>query len=296
MAVKPTVFVGAPSEREDIAQHVVQVLSPYADAIGWRLANFVPGQSTLESLVNAAEQFDFGLFIFGPHDKTQSRGQVKLSTRDNVIFEYGLFLGTQGLDRTFAIFEITEHSSQKLKVPSDLYGIGMPHFGGLTKTAVLSSLQAALGPVAEQIRKKGRWHRRYGLRKSWKFDRKAGVFRMRLSAAKIRQRMEKLGGNYLCIVAHKEDSLQNFEQLTALARSKPRPISTLSVDEDLILQTEASPVFEKVELTDRIWGHLLLIPAGAAIAGCNTIAAMLEMGCELLDSAGVSGTGRSETE
>jgi predicted nucleotide-binding protein len=53
-------------------------------------------QGILDRLLSAANQFDFAILIWAGDDVTESKGLFKVSPRDNVIFECGLFMGAIG--------------------------------------------------------------------------------------------------------------------------------------------------------------------------------------------------------
>lgn len=55
--------------------------------------------------------------VFSADDELIVRDTHFESARDNVLFEYGLFLGRVGLDRAFVI------AQQEAKIPTDLLGI-----------------------------------------------------------------------------------------------------------------------------------------------------------------------------
>jgi predicted nucleotide-binding protein len=76
---------------------------------------FPPTESTLISLVNMSEEIDFAVFILGHDDlvlksrtaNPEGKGErvegENWTTRDNVIFELGLLIGTLGKERCFAV-------------------------------------------------------------------------------------------------------------------------------------------------------------------------------------------------
>lgn len=70
----------------------------------------------METLLNSASLFDFGFLIFTKDDLALSRDEAFEQARDNVLFEYGLFLGRLGLDRAFVVAE------RGVKIPSDFLG------------------------------------------------------------------------------------------------------------------------------------------------------------------------------
>jgi predicted nucleotide-binding protein len=115
----PAVFIGSSSEGLDIAREVELQLLNVALVNLWTNGIFVLGEGTLESLVNALDNFDFAIMILSPDDLLETRGQNFASPRDNVLFELGLFMGRLGRRRTIILSE----EGVDLKLPSDLAGI-----------------------------------------------------------------------------------------------------------------------------------------------------------------------------
>src|SRR5262245_25387722 len=115
----PSLFIGSSSEGLDVAREVELQLEDEALVTIWKDGVFGLGEATLESLMNALDQFDFAVMVLTPDDLLESRGQNYASPRDNVIFELGLFMGRLGRSRTFILHE----QNADLKLPSDLAGI-----------------------------------------------------------------------------------------------------------------------------------------------------------------------------
>ena len=69
------------------------------------------------SLLRAASEFDFGVFLFEPDDTIQSRDKPASVPRDNVVFELGLFLSHLGLKRAFPMMP-----RGRVRILSDLAG------------------------------------------------------------------------------------------------------------------------------------------------------------------------------
>jgi predicted nucleotide-binding protein/predicted RNA-binding Zn-ribbon protein involved in translation (DUF1610 family) len=78
---------------------------------------FPAGSYTMESLLRITKEVDAAIFIFNGEDKVWYRGDEKLSVRDNVLIEYGIFVGAKGLKHS--IFEC----KNKPNIPTDLLGI-----------------------------------------------------------------------------------------------------------------------------------------------------------------------------
>jgi hypothetical protein len=115
----PSLFIGSSSEDLDIAHEVELHLENEALVTLWKNGPFGFGEATLESLMNALDQFDFAVMVLNPNDLLESRGQEYKSPRDNVLFELGLFMGRLGRNRVFILHE----QDTDLKLPSDLAGI-----------------------------------------------------------------------------------------------------------------------------------------------------------------------------
>ena len=116
----PNVFIGASSEFDVIAQKISKKLPKSNDIkpVHWKNGVFELSKSNIESLCAIADRADFGVFLLSKDDLTKSRGKKRASPRDNVLFELGLFMGSIGRERTFAVC-----CGKNLKIPSDLYGV-----------------------------------------------------------------------------------------------------------------------------------------------------------------------------
>ena len=62
---------------------------------------FVPSKYPLDSLRERAEQCDYGVFVFTPSDTAEIRGEETGVVRDNVVLEFGLFVGVLGREKCF---------------------------------------------------------------------------------------------------------------------------------------------------------------------------------------------------
>lgn len=118
--MKPRVFIGSSTEGLDVTKLVKDYLSTDYDCIVWNEDVFKANENFLDTLLKAASLFDFGVMIFSSDDETIVRHKVFDTPRDNVMFEFGLFLGRVGKERAFVIQEEGCH------LPSDLLGITIP--------------------------------------------------------------------------------------------------------------------------------------------------------------------------
>lgn len=99
-----TVVIGSSSEALTIAEPIKVYLEKRVpcDVDLWTTI-FKPGHTTLATLIKEAKKVDFAVLVFHPDDAATVRGKSLPITRDNVVFEYGLFMGHLGPERTFAL-------------------------------------------------------------------------------------------------------------------------------------------------------------------------------------------------
>ena len=116
---KPAIFIGSSSEALTVADAVAEKLGDVAETTVWNEGVFKPGESFLESLVNALDQFDFAILIMTADDVVTVRENTTFQPRDNLLFELGLFMGRLGRSRTFVLCPTTDRP----KLPSDLAGV-----------------------------------------------------------------------------------------------------------------------------------------------------------------------------
>jgi hypothetical protein len=135
--IKPKIFVGSSSEAKKAAEVFCSQLNRVANpVVWWRSDEFRGMFSTLDGLLEAIEKYDFGVFLLTPDDRIESRGRKEMSSRDNVLFEAGLFLGRLGRDRIQIYVQDSAQRTTKVKMPSDLLGIHLPRFCGAKTKSV----------------------------------------------------------------------------------------------------------------------------------------------------------------
>lgn len=148
---RPTLFVGSSSEGLKIAKAIQVLLDDSCEVTIWSQGIFGLSEGTLESLVNALDDFDYAVLVLTPDDLLTSRDESTSSPRDNVVFELGLFMGALGRKRTFIVYD----RSAKLKLPSDLAGVNAATFEPHSTGNLQSALGAAATRIEEQINKHG---------------------------------------------------------------------------------------------------------------------------------------------
>ena len=149
---RPSVFIGSSSEGLPVAKAIREKLKAEAETTIWYEGVFGLGQGTLESLVNALDNFDFAVLVLTPDDMVESRDQTWQSPRDNVLFECGLFMGRLGRNRTFIVYD----KACDIKLPSDLAGITLAAYSSTPQDSDLfSAIEEACLPIRSEINKSG---------------------------------------------------------------------------------------------------------------------------------------------
>lgn len=137
---RSNVFIASSTEALPTARAVKQNFDQEADVDIWNENIFALNRSNLDNLLNRASYYDFGIAVFTPDDEALIRKRKAKVTRDNVIFEFGLFLGRLGPNRTFMIVQ------DGVELFSDWDGVGKATF------RPRDNLVAAVGAACDRIR------------------------------------------------------------------------------------------------------------------------------------------------
>lgn len=147
--MRPRVFIGSSVESLPLARAIQAELSYDFEITIWSQGIFKLSNNALEDLEGALDAFDYGIFVFEPNDILKIRNRRNKSVRDNVIFEFGLFIGKLGKHR---VFFLVPEDSENLHLPSDLLGIK----AGKYFTRRDGNLRAAVAPFCDEVRERGR--------------------------------------------------------------------------------------------------------------------------------------------
>lgn len=142
---KPRIFVASSVESLDVADAFNVNFDHQAEVTVWK-HGFNLTQNTIDPLVKMAESVDFAIFIFTPDDIANIREQQKHISRDNVVFELGLFVGTLGKERCF----IVKPRDIELHLPTDLLGLNPADYDGARSDG---NLEAAVNHPSTLIKK-----------------------------------------------------------------------------------------------------------------------------------------------
>ena len=121
---RPYIFIASSSEALPVAEAVKRHFAAEAYVDIWNENIFAINRSYLTTLLNRASYYDYVIAIFTPDDEAIIRDKAVRVTRDNVIFEFGLFLGRLGPPRTFLL------AQEGVELFSDWSGISTEQFSG----------------------------------------------------------------------------------------------------------------------------------------------------------------------
>lgn len=133
---KKRIFIGSSSEGLCLAELAKEILEPEFEVTIWNdTAVFNTNNNVLHDLLKATLLCDFGILLGTTDDTVIVRGQKMRQSRDNVLFELGLFMGRLSLSKCAFVVE------EELKILSDIKGISLAIFSkkklNSFKTAIL---------------------------------------------------------------------------------------------------------------------------------------------------------------
>jgi len=142
--MKPRIFIGSSTEGLPVANRIKDYFEPDYECKIWNDGIFQYNDNFLDTLMKSASLFDFAFMVFSADDLSKVRDEIFDTARDNVMFEYGLFLGRVGNQRAFVI------KDKQVKIPSDMLGITLADYE-VDKTGIATE---TLEVTLEQLKKK----------------------------------------------------------------------------------------------------------------------------------------------
>ncbi|MDI1255663.1 MAG: nucleotide-binding protein [Flavobacterium sp.] len=141
---KIKIFIGSSTEALKIARKIKSGLKYDAHVDTWADGIFdEPGKVYIEILEDILNNYEYGIFVFNPDDNVFSRGKLVSIPRDNVIFEYGMFLGKHSRKKAFFIVP----RGVDIKIMTDVLGITC-----LDYDPTNPNIQSAVSDACDQIR------------------------------------------------------------------------------------------------------------------------------------------------
>jgi hypothetical protein len=142
--VKPRIFIGSSTASAAYARAMHTQLANHAECTVWTEGAFNLASNTVQELHRNLRDSDFGIFVFAPDDAAQIQGDLLKITRDNVVYEAGLFSGFLAPERCF----IAAPQSIKVRIPTDLLGMTL---GSYEDQRTDSNHQSAVSSFCAQV-------------------------------------------------------------------------------------------------------------------------------------------------
>jgi predicted nucleotide-binding protein len=117
--LKTRTFVGSSSEGLVVANAISANLRGLTDCQVWTEGVFLPGRTFIETLESLLDSVDYAILVASPDDMLIQRDVERLSMRDNVLLELGLFMAKLGRTRTYLV----SPKDVPIHIPSDLLGL-----------------------------------------------------------------------------------------------------------------------------------------------------------------------------
>lgn len=142
---KQRIFIGSSTETKELAAKIKKEIESYGNATAWWDDFFAMGDYVFNKLIRTAVSYDFAILIGGPDDKVirLSTKDEKLSPRDNVYLEYGMFSGILSPNRILFLLH------NDCRVASDLAGMMLAQY-----SADDEAVDASMKWLGKQMTKK----------------------------------------------------------------------------------------------------------------------------------------------
>lgn len=161
--MKPTMFIGSSTELVAVARSVRANLEDVVESTVWDEDFFGLSKGTLDELTRGARRYDLATFVLGEDDVTLLRDKLHLVSRDNVVFELGIFSGALAKERCFFL---VPQASPSFHVPSDLAGVTAAKYD--PSKVALDSTTATADAAARICNSIQRLHSEWNLSGHWK--------------------------------------------------------------------------------------------------------------------------------
>ncbi len=224
MIIKPRLFIGSALEddKRGVLSRFQSGLQPVASVTPWtELPEFKRETTNYDALVKATNSFDFGLFVFSATDTLTIRDATKVTARDNVHIEFGMFVGAIGPSRVMGAVE----DNRATRTPSDLAGVIMPHFDTTNEESMRQSIGDICNDFKVRIEHHGRRRLFLKLATSWYYDLVRNEFRLVIDPYRLSYYEPVIGSYNLMIAARIENDLIDRYEDASIVKSalrKPR--------------------------------------------------------------------------
>ncbi|HZN14842.1 MAG TPA: TIR domain-containing protein [Acidimicrobiales bacterium] len=115
MPERPKVFIGSSNEQLPAARALQAGIADFCEPNLWS-DTFEASLTTIENLERQVSDNQFAVMVLGPDDKVESRDVQLWAPRDNVLLEFGMFVGLAGLGASSS--PPKAHSSSRATSPA----------------------------------------------------------------------------------------------------------------------------------------------------------------------------------
>lgn len=138
------IFIGSSSESLKTAQIIQSYFDRLHDCIIWEDKFFELNQSTYDNLCKKVLEFDYAIFVGGIDDAVIriKKNNMKIGIRDNVYFEFGLYVGTLTKDRVFFMV------NKKVSIASDFLGVTLLYYND--KKEIINGCEIIKNKIEEE--------------------------------------------------------------------------------------------------------------------------------------------------
>jgi hypothetical protein len=280
--IKPRLFIGSSSESKETARAFAAALSDVATPVVWWTADeFVLATNTMEALLGACRYYDFGLFIMAGDDKADTREEEVLLPRDNVTFEFGMFMGALGRERGMAVLEMETGAKAKVKLPSDLLGENIARYPTRQGQDFQAEIDRAAQRPRERIRSMGRRHGWFGLLRGFSLVDANHKFTGTIALTNLLEHMRFLRGKRVFLAARRYDTAIDFDEDGKLAIGIPRLIPDNPVD-DIHLEVPIEGRVNTLREGDKVEAAVLIMLGTEIPSGTETLR-QLKQACLMAD-------------
>lgn len=140
------IFIGSSKEAIKKAEEIAEVLGKIdgVEAVLWDQISEI-SDTIINQLTKTARDYSGAIFIFSEDDILFSRNEKYKATRDNVIFELGLFTGAIGLDRVAFV------RVNNTKVLSDLAGVNYIPYDGTSFSGCRNQIRKWVNSLPDSL-------------------------------------------------------------------------------------------------------------------------------------------------
>jgi hypothetical protein len=150
--MKPRIFIGSSKNALKYAGAIHDGLVEDAECTTWKDGAFGLAKPNIENLIKNLRDSDFGVFVFAPDDVATIKGDLLNVTRDNVVYEAGLFAGYLSPERCFIVIPRTV----VVHIPTDLLGMTLGYYeDNRTDKNYTSAVSGFCRQVQSEILKQG---------------------------------------------------------------------------------------------------------------------------------------------